>query len=168
MLLVIASILVTPRANQTAMAADKKHDVSRHDEDFVRNAASGGMLEVTLGRHAATHADRQAVRDFGQRMVADHNRINVRLKQIAKDADIDLPTHMERQHTEESEKLIAQHGAEFDAQYMKHMVLDHQEDIKQFEDEVQHGSDHAIIDFAKDNLPTLKNHLQMAEKVQSH
>src|SRR5437588_1205815 len=138
MLLVIATWISNPRGNQQAMAGDSKANVSEKDLDFVRNAASGGMLEVALGRHAAQHAHDQNVRDFGQRMVADHTRANEQLKSIAKDLGIEVPPQMEKSHTDVVEKLLPLRGKEFDAQYIKHMVRDHQEDVSEFQQEADH------------------------------
>ncbi len=167
MLLVIATWISTPRANQQAMAGDSsKANVSQTDQDFVKNAASGGMLEVALGRHAAQHAQDQKVRDFGQRMVGDHTRANERLKMIAKDLGIELPPQMEREHSEMVEKLMQLHGKEFDNAYIKHMVHDHQEDVSEFQNEADHGSSRPIADFAKKTLPTLQEHLKMAQETQ--
>jgi putative membrane protein len=167
MLLVIATWISTPRANQQAMAGDSnKANVSPKDQDFVRNAASGGMLEVALGRHAAQHAQDQKVRSFGQRMVGDHTRANERLKTIATDLGIEVPAQMEKEHADIVEKLMQLHGKDFDSAYIKHMVHDHQEDVSEFQNEADHGSNRQIAEFAKKTLPTLQEHLKLAEETQ--
>jgi len=166
MLLVIATWISNPRANQQAMAGDSKANVSEKDQDFVENAASGGMLKVALGRHAAQHAQDQKVRDFGQRMVGDHTRANEQLKTIAKDLGITVPPQMEKSHTDMMEKLMQLHGKEFDTAYMNHMVHDHHEDVSEFQQEADHGNNRRIAEFAKKTLPTLQEHLKLAEETQ--
>jgi putative membrane protein len=170
MLLVVATLLSSQRVNQPALGADegnKQHAIARRDQDFVKNAASGGMLEVALGRHAARHADSALVRAFGQAMVGDHSRANEQLKSLAKSRGIEVPARMQKHHTDSFEKLVQLEGKDLDAQYINHMVRDHQQDIKEFQDEVDHGGNQAIQDFARTTLPTLKQHLSMAEKVQA-
>jgi putative membrane protein len=46
---------------------------------------------------------------------------------------------------------------------MRDMVSDHKEDIKKFQNEADKGKDPDLKKFASDTLPTLKEHLQLAE-----
>ena len=50
-----------------------------------------------------------------------------------------------------------------DRAYISAMVKDHKEDIAEFEKEASSGSDPNIKAFAAKTLPTLKEHLTMAE-----
>ena len=47
--------------------------------------------------------------------------------------------------------------------YMSHMVKDHVKDVKEFEKESKSGKDADVKQFAADTLPTLREHLQMAQ-----
>ena len=44
------------------------------DQQFMKNAATGGMAEVDLGRLAARKGQNAQVRSFGNRMVPDHSK----------------------------------------------------------------------------------------------
>ncbi len=55
-------------------------------------------------------------------------------------------------------------GAAFDATYMRQMVDDHQKDVALFEKQASGGRDADLKAFAGKTLPTLKQHLQHAEK----
>src|SRR5258707_15546610 len=46
------------------------------DKMFLRKAAQGGLAEVQLGHLAVQKAGSQEVKDFGQKMVADHTALN--------------------------------------------------------------------------------------------
>ena len=54
-------------------------------------------------------------------------------------------------------------GAEFDRAYMDHMVKDHKKDIAEFRKQASSGKDPEIKAFAAKSLPTLQEHLKMAE-----
>ena len=58
-------------------------------------------------------------------------------------------------------------GTEFDTAYMKHMVKDHKEDIAEFQKEAENGDDADIKNFASKTLPTLQEHLRMAQDTQA-
>ena len=66
---------------------------------------------------------------------------------------------MEKATTDGMAKL---NGAEFDRAYMKHMVDEHHQDIREFEKASKSASDSDIKAFAARTLPTLQSHLELA------
>src|SRR6266545_5185813 len=74
-----------------AFAANNKDNMPK-DTKFAKEAAAGGLMEVTLGELATKNAASQAVKDFGQRMVDDHGKANQQLKELAAQKGISLPT----------------------------------------------------------------------------
>ncbi|HJQ75263.1 MAG TPA: DUF4142 domain-containing protein [Gaiellaceae bacterium] len=138
------------------------------ERDFLTAAASAGMMEVELGRHAATHAANPRVKEFGQRMVTDHSKANEELKQVAARKSVALPATMSKEHREEVTRLTKLKGAEFDRAYMKMMVEDHEKDVQKFRTESQTAQDPDVKEFAAKTLPTLEEHLQMAKDVSAH
>ncbi|MCC7122010.1 MAG: DUF4142 domain-containing protein, partial [Gammaproteobacteria bacterium] len=57
--------------------------LSDKDTAFVTDAAQGGRAEVALGDLAASRAQNDMVRDFGQRMVKEHGEANTKLLDLA-------------------------------------------------------------------------------------
>jgi putative membrane protein len=147
-----------------AFATDKASS-GKAEHEFIKDAASGGMMEVELGRLAATRAASPRVKEFGQRMVDDHGKANNELKQIAKQESVTLPETMTDQHREEVSRLSNLQGAEFDRAYMQAMLKDHQEDVEKFRQEASSGKDSSVRDFAKKTLPVLQSHLKMAQDI---
>ena len=129
---------------------------------FATEAARGGMAEVELGRLAAQKAADPSVREFGQRMVADHSRANAELKSLAAKKGMKLPNDMNSDQKSEMDKLAKISGAEFDKEYMSAMLKDHEDDVKAFETQSKDGNDADVKAFAAKTLPTLQGHLQMA------
>jgi len=134
---------------------------------FAREAASGGMSEVELGRLAVERATNSSVKAFGQRMVDDHSKANVELQQIASQAGIALPGQIDAKEKQTYAKLAALSGAAFDRAYIDDMVKDHKADIAAFEKASRASGDSPIKKFATDKLPTLREHLKMAEEAQA-
>ena len=78
-----------------------------------------------------------------------------------------MPTDLSAKDKATKERLSQLHGDGFDKAYMKAMVNDHKKDVAEFKRESNSGSDPQVKQFATQTLPTLENHLQMAQQVES-
>src|SRR5258708_35694432 len=126
--------------------------VNAQDRKFVMEAAKGGMMEVHLGRMGLERATNRAVRRFAQRMADDHSKGNAELSALAKQKGIALPPD---NPSDIPRALSSKTGADWDKQYAKMMIEDHEKDIAEFEKEVRMGTDPNIKKWASDTLPTL-------------
>jgi putative membrane protein len=135
------------------------------DKTFMKKAAEGGLAEVQLGQLAQQNGQSQDVKDFGKRMVDDHTKANDQLKQIASQKGVTLPTSPNSHDQAEYNRLSKMQGDSFDKAYSKMMVSDHKKDVSEFKHEASSGTDNDVKGFASQTLPTLEEHLQMAEKM---
>jgi putative membrane protein len=149
-----------------ASSAASAAGAGKGDSDFVMKAAQGGMEEVELGQLATSQAASADVKQFGQRMVTDHGKANDELKAVAQKSGETVPTDLSKKQQSDKARLAKLNGAEFDKAYMKMMVSDHKEDIAEFEKEAKSGKDADVKAFASKTLPTLKEHLSMAQDVE--
>jgi len=138
---------------------------SKQDADFVVKAASGGMLEVELGKLAQSHASRKGVKDFGAMMVSDHSKGGDALKSMATGKRIVLPDSISNDQKKERDDLMKKRGAEFDRSYISLMVKDHKEDIDEFEKAARNTNDADIRAFAQNTLMMLRMHLDSAQSL---
>jgi putative membrane protein len=141
------------------MAADNP------DATFYKKAAEGGMAEVEMGKLAQEKSSTASVKQFGAQMVTDHSAANEKLKAIAVGKNIKLPTSPSVGQMATKTKLEVLSGATFDKSYIKGMVKDHQEDIKEFQTEANSGQDPDAKAYAAATLPTLKSHLKMIQAI---
>ncbi|HEX9941669.1 MAG TPA: DUF4142 domain-containing protein [Thermoanaerobaculia bacterium] len=155
-LLALAPALAATNARSTLHSNDKK---------FIWNAAVGGMEEVQLGQLAAQKASNPDVKNFGQRMVDDHSKANDRLKSLAAQKGVTLPTTLPADKRKDVDKLSKLSGAAFDREYMSMMVKDHKKDVSEFDKESKQARDSDVKSFAQGTLPTLREHLQMAQSI---
>jgi len=133
------------------------------DKKFVTDAALGGMAEVELGKLATQKASSDGVKQFGQKMVDDHSKANDQLKEIASKESITIPDSLDSKHQSRIEKLSKLSGPDFDKAYIKDQVKDHKKDVSEFKSEAENGSNPNIKQFASTTLPTLQEHLSMAQ-----
>jgi len=135
------------------------------DHKFVMEAAVGGMEEVQLGQLAAQKASDPDVKNFGQHMVDDHSKANTQLMQLASQKGVTPPTTLPADKQKDMDKLNSLSGAAFDKAYMAMMVKDHKKDVSEFQKESKSGKDSDLKSFASTTLPTLQNHLKMAQDI---
>jgi len=133
----------------------------------MTKAASGGILEVQLGKEVAQRATSPEVKQAAQMMVTDHTKANNELKALAAKKNITLPPTLGDDQKKVFDDVLAKKGVELDQEYVKEMVKDHQEDIKEFTEASQKAGDPEIKALATKTVPVLKMHLAMFEKLQT-
>ena len=136
-----------------------------YDAEFLAKAASGGMLEVEMGKAVAAHAVTPDAKKFAEQMVSDHSKSNAELKELAAKKNVTLPTTLSDEHAKVLKDVTEEKGVKMDQEYMKQMLKDHQEDVKEFTDASIKASDPDVKAFAAKNVPILQMHLDMVTKM---
>jgi putative membrane protein len=121
------------------------------------------FLEVQLGKLAQEKAADEKVKEFGKQMEKDHAKANDELKKIASDKGVKFSNELDSKHKSKADKLAKLSGAKFDQQYLEEMVKDHKETVKKFQTISEKAKDADLKKFAGQTLPTIKEHLQLAE-----
>jgi putative membrane protein len=127
---------------------------------FLRDAIKGSLAEVQMGQLAQQNGQSDDVKSFGAQLVSDHSAALDKAKTLASSAGTTVPDQPTPEAQAEYEKLQGLTGADFDEEFSKHMVMDHEKDIAKFEE--QAGGSDEVAAFAKETLPTLKTHLDVA------
>ena len=151
------------RSDSTGKAAIPS-TVSSADQNFAVNTAVAGMTEIQAGQLAEQKGMAQDVKDYGAMMVKDHTAAADKLKAIAAQKNITLPSALPSDAQKNIDGLQGESGKKFDKDYLSMMVSDHKKVISAFEDESKNGSDADIRAFADSTLHTLHQHLDKAEK----
>lgn len=150
-------------ASCAALAAEAE-DTPPAPSIFVTEAAQDGMTEVELGKVALKKSQNAQVREFAQRMVTDHGKANEELVALAKTKGIDAPNKLDAEHQAVVKNLESQDSAAFDAEYLRHMNMDHTRTIALFESALK-SPDTDLSGFAKKTLPTLQEHKELAARL---
>lgn len=160
-----AATTTTSTATTTAPAADGAAAAmpAMAPQEFVNNAASGGMFEVQSSELALERSQTPAVQEFARMMIADHSAANEELKAIAEGKSLTVPTEIAGPPAEHMSAVQAAEGDSFDQTYMQHQVQAHEETIMMFQAEARNGSDPDLRAFAEKTLPALNAHLQQAQ-----
>jgi len=163
--LVYAQSVANPQGS--TVTAAQRGQLSENDYRFLEKAARGGMEEVELGQLAEKKAASPAVRQFGERMVTDHGKLNNQLKQLASQKGATVPTSLSHHENSTVEHLQNENGVKFDQSYAKDMVKDHKHDIKEFQSAAKSVQDPDLRAFVQSAVPILQDHLNMAENMEN-
>jgi putative membrane protein len=135
------------------------------DGAFVREAALGRTAEIDLGKLAGDRALNDQVKALAQRMVTEHGQAGEELKSLAASKQITLPTSLDTKRQATHDRLAKLSGTRFDRAYVRAMLADHKKDVADFEHEASSGKDPAVRAWAARTLPTLQEHLKMAQEL---
>jgi putative membrane protein len=141
-----------------APAADKS------SQNFIKNAIEGNLAEVQMGKLAQEKSIDDGVRSFGDTLVKDHSAGNEQATAVASSIGVTPPTEPNKKQKATYDKLSKLSGNAFDREFIKIMVEDHKKDIKEFEKAAK-SSNQQVAEFAKQTLPTLHKHLDMAQSL---
>src|SRR3954467_5145800 len=101
----------TTSASQSSQTSSSSQ-LSQTDQQFIKEAAQGGMAEVQMGRLAAKKAQSDAVKQLGQKLVQDHSKANQELKKLASQKGVTLSTDL-GEHKTALDHLKSLQGKEF-------------------------------------------------------
>jgi putative membrane protein len=140
--------------------------------DFVDDAAAGGIAEVETSKLALEKSSSADIKAFANMMITDHIKANEELTTLANKHDIKVPddTTLMKQA---KEKILDLRDESFDAAYANNQVKAHEETIERFKKEANTVTDDKVKGgtelkaFAQKMLPALEKHLEMAKKLQA-
>jgi putative membrane protein len=132
------------------------------DKNFVDKAGAGGLAEVKLSKLAMDKGQSTDVKQFARKMVEDHSKANLELKQLADKKNLVVPAKLDDKHQMVYDKLAKLEGADFDKEYMRAMAMDHDDAVKLFKQQSESGQDPELKSFAMKTLPIIEKHDDMA------
>lgn len=134
------------------------------DQQFVEFAAQTDMVEANLGEKAANDATAQPIKDYGQMLVTDHTADYKQLQDLAKQANLTVPTAIDAEHNKAMivpfEKLK---GAAFDKKFAAEMVAGHTKAIAMYKKEADDAQNPVLKSYAQQALPVLQKHEEGAK-----
>lgn len=147
-----------------AMMTMAHADIGKKDQDFLKQAAAGGMFEVEAGKAAQQKGKSEGVKSFGAMLEKDHSAANEELKGLAQRKGVSLPTELPADKKSQLEKI--NQANDFDKQFIEIVGVDaHKKDIELFEKASQGAEDADVKAFATKTLPVLKSHREHAEEL---
>jgi putative membrane protein len=135
------------------------------DRVFVKKAMQGSMAEVQLGQLTLQKSENEQVKQFAQRMIDDHTKLNEQMKPVAQQVGVDVPAQVSKKDRAVIAKMQGLSGPAYDQAYIKDMVKDHKQDLSDFQMEASSGQDQTVKDAASQGSKVIAGHLQMAQQM---
>ena len=141
--------------------------VTAADTRFATEACQTGVTEVEISKLAAQNTTNPRVRALAKELEQDHARAERQLGKLFARKGIPPEKELAPHYQSSLERLAGLRGAEFDRAFKQQIIQDHKKAIEIFERQVNQGSDPELKAFAKDRLPYLREHLAMAERLET-
>lgn len=138
---------------------------SAHDKMFLKNSAQGNMTEIKLAQLALTKTSNDDVKDFAQRMVDDHTKLQENMKPFVEQAGVTPPSDLSAKDKMLEKKLSALSGDTFDKQYITAMVKDHHKDLGDFKTEVSSTKNSQLKDAVSQGEQVIQEHTTMIDGI---
>jgi putative membrane protein len=153
------------QAKSQAKTQDKMaaKTADRDSQKFIKAAIEGDIAEIDVGKLAQEKGQSEAVKQYGAMLVKDHGEHKAKAEEVASQLGVTPPTGSSFGEKATYAKLKLLSGESFDRSFAKSMVADHQDDIKEFRKEASKND--AAGQLAKETLPTLRKHLQAAQRL---
>jgi len=154
-----------PGYPQDSNQQDDRNTAKFDEKRFIKDAYADGLTQVELSKLAVQKANSDAVKQYAQKMIDDHSKANDDLKAAAAKQNITFPDSLDSKRQSKVDKLAKLSGADFDRVYIKTELKDHQQDVRDFQQEAKSGTDPDVKSFASKTLPTLEDHLNTAKEL---
>ena len=135
--------------------------------DFVHKVAMADRYEIAAGKIANEKGRSDAVKQYGRHMIEAHSQTSDELTSIvaAEKLDVAMPGRLSKRYHSMIEALNGAPPEDFDKIYAKQQIKVHKRAEELFDAYAEGGNNAALKQFAANVLPTVKQHLEQAEKL---
>lgn len=166
------AVLLTLSGPVTAESLSEKTGVNTmlgvapSTQDFVTQAANGGLFEVESSKLATERAS-DKVKAFAKQMIADHEKVNGELKAMVQGgkAKAELPAALDSSHQSKLDKLKGLQGKDFTDQYVDDQVKAHKDAVDLFKRYGDEGENAELKTWAAKTRPNLEAHLKIVQEL---
>ncbi len=135
-------------------------------ENVLNKLHMGNTMEIAMGQLAVQKGNSEEVRQFGERLIKDHQQADEQVKQVAAEENITLKEpQADEKHQKHMAKLKGLSGEEFDKAFLKAMDKDHTKTLallRKAQNEIQEES---VTQLVTRLQPTIREHDQITDKL---
>jgi len=138
------------------------------DALFIQDANTSNITQIVLGRKAAANATNPGIHSLADRIVSSHVKADQALQMLASRKHVDVPRRPTAEDQGEID-AVSNHrrGGEFDADYMRTIINDHDRMIAMYQEARAQSEDPDIRYYADVMLPALRENREQAIALQN-
>lgn len=159
-----ATLIAEPVAAQLPQAVEvEPGHLPRADVDFILDANTSNITQIAMGHAADSQAANPGIHSLADRIVSSHTKADQALQLLASQKRIDLPRQTAiDDHNELADLHARRPGGDFDAQYVRNVIDDHDRMIEMYEAARSGSVDPDIRRYADIMLPALRENRDQA------
>lgn len=134
-------------------------------QEFIHVAAQANRTPIELTQAVLDRVSDKDVRDFAQREMDEHSKLNTQITTFAQRKGISLADQSNQQLIDAKKRLEGLSGVDLELRYMDEMVTEHEKAVSLFEQASERTPDADVKNLACDNLSIWREHLNNARKI---
>jgi predicted outer membrane protein len=136
------------------------------DRMFISRAFNLSEAEIEAGRLAVEKASGPGVKEFGQRLVTEHEKLRGAVQQLAEKNGITVDPHASRSWWEGAlQRLAGLSGQEFDRAYMRWQLETHLATVNLYQTQASHTPQLELSRFAITTLVDIQRLFEQAKEL---
>lgn len=130
---------------------------------FLQAVTGSNLFEIQSSQVALTKSTSPALKAYAQHLVTDHQTAQDMVNTMAAQRGVPLPPALPPELMLKVNVLAMMDGAAFEKAYLQEQVVAHQFTLSLLQNEVTGGKDAAVVAFANQQMPVIKEHLAQAQ-----
>lgn len=137
------------------------------EKEFLSSAHMINLEEIKAGELAQQKAQDQQVQEYGQALKDHHQKNKQKLENLAQQKNVQLPQDLSSEKKQKVQKLESAQPDQFEKEFLSTMVKGHEDAVRKFEEAEKNVADEELKNYISETLPTLREHLEKAQSLQS-
>jgi putative membrane protein len=162
-ILVSLTTILALAALPALASQDSKGRLGAADEQFLRDALQGVMIQADISRLARERSENDHVKRFAEEIVGGLNKLEEDLRTRAESHGIEVASKANKGQKRTDERLSKLEGGDFDVQFMSEQVATLQSLVDMFDREVKKGENASLKEFAQRKGQDLRERLDRAK-----
>lgn len=135
------------------------------DISAMKQIAQSNLNEVAAGKTGVSKAQSPDVKSFAQKMIDEHTKMFEEISALAKRKDVSIPKDANMKDMAQMKLIERKSGADFDREFMEHMVKEHETALKDVEAIAAKAKDADFKAALQKATPKIKEHLEHAQRL---
>jgi putative membrane protein len=162
---VTAAAMFVALAGAASAGTTKSVQLAPVDYAFIAQTNLGNHFQIDTGKLGETHARSAAVRDYANLMDSSHVQVENNLLALLQKMNVVPPqaSLLSGAYKGLVNVLVGEYGATFDREYVRSQLDYQHANDALYRWEIQHGSNPALIAYARETLPKIDDHMHRVE-----